>query len=83
MPVRKRTLVDEKQTVWQISQRRACAILQFDPKSYRHQSRRPEPAALEKRINKICRTRMHYRYSRDQDTVIVALPLCSDETVGM
>ncbi len=57
------------QAVWKISQRRACTVLQFDPKSYRYQSRRPEQAAIEQRIKAICQTRVRYGYRRVQVTL--------------
>ena len=49
---------------WALSIRRACSVLMFDPKSYRYTSRRPDQAALEKRIKEICETRVRYGYRR-------------------
>ena len=51
---------------WQVSIRRACGVLRFDPKSYRYKSRRPGQAALEQRIREICQTRVRYGYRRVQ-----------------
>lgn len=51
-------------TEWGASIRRACRVLQFDPKSYRYKSRRPEQAGLEQRIREICETRVRYGYRR-------------------
>ena len=47
-----------------MSQRKACEIIQLDPKSYRYKSRRPGQAAIEQRIREICQTRVRYGYRR-------------------
>lgn len=52
------------QAVWQVSQRKACAIIQLDLKSYRYKSRRPGQAAIEQRIRENCQARVRYRYRR-------------------
>jgi len=49
---------------WAVSIRRACRVLLFDPKTFRYRSRRPDQAALEKRIKEICETRVRYGYRR-------------------
>ena len=49
---------------WAVSVRRACRLLFLDPKTFRYQSRRPDQAALEKRIKEICETRVRYGYRR-------------------
>ncbi len=49
---------------WQVSIRRACSALRFDPASYRYKSRRPDQAALQKRIKEVCETRVRYGYRR-------------------
>lgn len=49
---------------WAISIRRACAVLVFDPKTYRYRSCRPGQAALEQRIKEICQTRVRFGYRR-------------------
>ena len=49
---------------WAISIRRACSVIQLDPKSYRYKSRRPGPAAFEQRIKEICQTRIRFGYWR-------------------
>jgi putative transposase len=49
---------------WKVSQRRACRLLNLDPKSYRYTSRRPAQAALEAKIKEICQTRIRYGYRR-------------------
>lgn len=56
--------MDEIQVSWKVSQRRACGVLRFAPKSYRYRSRRRGQAALEKRIREICETRVRYGYRR-------------------
>ena len=63
-PARKRTLVDEMRADWQVSIRRACAVIRFDPRTYRYKSRRPGQAALEQRIREICQTRVRFGYRR-------------------
>ena len=49
---------------WKVSQRRACGVLCFAPKSYRYRSRRRGQAVLEARIKEICTTRVRYGYRR-------------------
>jgi putative transposase len=49
---------------WAVSIRRACRVLLFDPRTFRYRSRRPDQAALEKRIKEICETRVRYGYRR-------------------
>lgn len=49
---------------WAISIRRACAAIEFDPKTYRYKSRRPDQAAVEQRIKEICQTRIRFGYRR-------------------
>lgn len=49
---------------WAVSIRRACAVLLFDPKTYRYRSRRPGQAALEQRIKEVCQTRVRFGYRR-------------------
>ncbi|MEM8761433.1 MAG: IS3 family transposase [Pseudomonadota bacterium] len=61
---RKRTLVDEIRADWSVSIRRACALLRFDPTTYRYRSRRPDQPALEQRIREICETRVRFGYRR-------------------
>lgn len=49
---------------WKVSQRRACGVLCFAPKSYRYRSRRRGQAILEARIKEICASRVRYGYRR-------------------
>ncbi|EAV41375.1 transposase [Stappia aggregata IAM 12614] len=42
--------------------RRACAVIRFDPTTYRYKSRRSGQAALEQRIREICQTRVRFGY---------------------
>ena len=63
-PGRKRTLVDAMRSEWAISIRRACAVILFDPKTYRYKSRRPGQGALEQRIKEICQTSVRFGYRR-------------------
>ena len=64
MPAWKRTLVDEMRADWQVSIRRACEVIRFDPRTYRYKSRRPGQADLEQRIREICQTRVRFGYRR-------------------
>lgn len=63
-PARKRSLVDGMRADWQVSIRRACEVIRFDPRTYRYKSRRPGQAALEQRIREICQTRVRFGYRR-------------------
>ncbi|EAV40872.1 transposase [Stappia aggregata IAM 12614] len=49
---------------WSVSIRRACAVIRFDPTTYRYKSRRSGQAALEQRIREICQTRVRFGYRR-------------------
>ena len=49
---------------WKVSIRRACAAIMLDRSTYHYKSRRPDQAALEKRIKEICETRVRYGYRR-------------------
>ena len=57
-PGRKRKLVDEVRSEWQVSIRRACAALEFDRSTHHYTSRRSGQAALEDRIKEICHVRV-------------------------
>lgn len=63
-PVRKRKLVDEMRTEWDVSIRRACRVCLLDTSTYHYKSRRPGQAGLELRIREICQTRVRYGYRR-------------------
>ena len=63
-PVRKRKLVDVVCGEWDVSIRRACRVLEFDPSSYHYKSRRAGQAGIEHRIKEICATRVRYGYRR-------------------
>jgi putative transposase len=49
---------------WGVSIRRACAVCLLDTSTYHYRSRRPEQAALERRIKEIAATRVRYGYRR-------------------
>jgi len=49
---------------WRVSIRKACGALRFDCSTYHYKSRRTDPAALKKRIQEICETRVRYGYRR-------------------
>lgn len=52
--------------VWDVSIRRACAVLELDRSTYHYRSRRPDQAGLANRIKGICETRVRYGYRRVQ-----------------
>ena len=70
-PGRKRKLVDEVRSEWQVSIRRACTALEFDRSTYHYKSRRSGQAALEHRIKEICHARVRYGYRRVQSCCVV------------
>ena len=57
-------MVDYLQGTFQVSIRRACAVLVFQKSSYFYQPRRLSQAALKKRIREIAETRVRYGYRR-------------------
>src|SRR5438552_259799 len=57
-PARKRQLVDEVRSVWQVSIRRACQALPVDRSTYHYRCKRTGQAILMKRINEIAETRV-------------------------
>ena len=56
--------MDEVRGSWRVSIRRACAVTRFEASTYHYKSRRPDQAALSKRIKEIAETRMRYGYRR-------------------
>ena len=63
-PARRPELVDETRQVWQVSIRRACAVLGAGRSTYHCAARRPPQAVLSKRIRKIAEIRIRYGYRR-------------------
>jgi putative transposase len=63
-PARRRQLVDEILTTWQVSIRRACGVIRAERSSYHYRGRRADQAALKKRIKEIAETRVRYGYRR-------------------
>ncbi len=57
-------MVDYLRAVWQVSARRACAVMQAARSSYCYQARRDTQAALRRRIREIAETRVRYGYRR-------------------
>ncbi len=49
---------------WQVSVRRACAVLEFDTSSYHYKSCWADQAPLAARIKAICEARIRYGYRR-------------------
>ena len=52
--------------MWDVSIRRACAVLEVDTSTYHYKARRPDQAVLKGRIQEICATRVRYGYRRVQ-----------------
>ena len=46
------------------SQRRACALVGMDPKTYRYESRRPDAAGIRKRLRELAEQRRRFGYRR-------------------
>jgi putative transposase len=63
-PARKRELVRWLQSRFDISQRRACGLMQIVRASFRYQSRRPEPTALRICLRDPAASRVKYGYRR-------------------
>ncbi|WP_396621403.1 IS3 family transposase [Marinobacter sp. W-8] len=63
-PPRKRQLVADLQARYGVSERQACAVLQFSRVSCRYQSVARDSSALSMRIREITLTRLHYGYRR-------------------
>src|SRR5207248_947753 len=63
-PARKRQLVDEVRSVWQVSIRRACQALPVDRSTYHYRCKRTGQAMMMKRIKEIAETRVRYGYRR-------------------
>ena len=57
-------MVDFVRTCFQVSIRRACKAIPLRRSTYHYRSRRPEQAALRKRIREIAETRTRYGYRR-------------------
>ncbi len=57
-------LEDEIRTDWRVSILRACAVIRFDPCTYRYRFRLPDQTAIEHRIKEICQTRVRFGYRR-------------------
>ncbi len=52
------------QSDWSVTIRSACAVIRFDPTTYRYKSRRSGQAAWEQRIRAICQARVRFGYRR-------------------
>src|SRR5947207_13780242 len=77
-PARKRQLVDEVRSVWQVSIRRACQALPVDRSTYHYRCKRTGQAILMKRIKEISKRSP----KRVCVTVIGAFTCCCDAKVG-
>jgi putative transposase len=63
-PARKREMVDQVRTAWQVGIRRACRAVPVDRSTYHHRSKRAGQAPLAKRIQEIAASRVRYGYRR-------------------
>lgn len=63
-PDRRRKLVRNLQERYRISERRGCAVLQFDRSSHRYQSNRDDQAYLRSRIREIAAARVRFGHRR-------------------
>jgi putative transposase len=63
-PARRREVVDQLRTTWQVSVRRACSVLRAERSSYHYKGKRRPQAILNKRIKEIAETRVRYGYRR-------------------
>lgn len=63
-PDRRRQLVDDVRSTWQVSIRRACGVLRAERSSYHYRGRRADQADLKKRMKEIAETRVRYGYRR-------------------
>lgn len=57
-------MVDDVRGTWQVSIRRACAVLRAERSSYHYRGCRTDQADLKKRIREIAETRVRYGYRR-------------------
>jgi len=63
-PDRRRKLVRNLQERYRISERRGCAVLQFDRSSHRYRSNRDDQAYLRSRIREIAAARVRFGHRR-------------------
>jgi putative transposase len=63
-PDRRRELVDDVRSTWQVSIRRACSVLRAERSSYHYRGKGADQADLKQRIKEIAETRVRYGYRR-------------------
>ncbi|MEO1398632.1 MAG: IS3 family transposase, partial [Pseudomonadota bacterium] len=63
-PARRRELVDDLRSIWGVSIRRACGVLQAHRSTYHYRPHGDEQADLKTRIKEIAETRVRYGYRR-------------------
>lgn len=63
-PARRRAVVDDLRTIWNVSIRRACSVLQAQRSSYHYRPHGDDQAELKNRIKEIAETRVRYGYRR-------------------
>ncbi len=63
-PARRRQLMDDVRSAWEVSIRRACAVIRMEPSTYHYRGKRRSQAALIGRIKEIAATRVRYGYRR-------------------
>jgi putative transposase len=62
-------MVDDVQSAWKVSTRRACAVIRMETSTYHYRGKRRSRAALIGRIKEIAATRVRYGYRRFDDLV--------------
>lgn len=63
-PARRRALVDDLRTIWDVSIRRACSVPQAQRSSYHYRPHGDDQAELRNRIKEVAETRVRYGYRR-------------------
>jgi hypothetical protein len=61
-PAARREAVDHLQSAFEVSERRACAVIGVDRTSFRHRSRRADDAAVRARLRELAGVRRRFGY---------------------
>lgn len=63
-PDRRRQLVDDVHSTWQVSIRRACSVFRAERSSYHNRGQGADQANLKQRFKQTAKTRLRYGYRR-------------------
>jgi putative transposase len=63
-PVRRKAVLPQVRSSWQVSERRACAVLDVNRETLRYRSKRIDDSGLRARIKEIATVRVRYGYRR-------------------